>query len=143
MEVSPDHAKNIFYTVMAGFGGGLGYVYRQARASRKVKLYYLLMTSALAAFIGFHMILVYQSLGLDDQIIGALNGLTALLGVEFMLYLFNRIILKKVGITIDDDLKQALIDGGWTAPSLDSDTNSPSSEGPTDDSEERTSSAQG
>jgi hypothetical protein len=101
---------------MAGIGGALGYIYRETRAGRAIRFARILLTSALAAFIGYHMIFVYQSLGLSEQMTGALNGLTALLGVEFALFLFQRIVLKQLGFKYDEKVTDALIAAGWTPP---------------------------
>lgn len=112
----PEQTKAIVYTSLAGLGGALGYIYRETRAGRAIRIGRVLLTSALAAFIGYHMILVYLSMGLPEQIIGALNGLTALLGVEFMLYIFEKILLKKLGLSYEQRVTQALLDAGWTPP---------------------------
>lgn len=112
----PEQTRAIVYTSLAGLGGALGYIYRENRAGRAIRLGRVLLTSVLAAFIGYHMILVYQSLGLPEQIIGALNGLTALLGVEFMLFVFEKVLFKKLGISYEQRITQALLDAGWTPP---------------------------
>lgn len=117
MDISPEHMKTITYTSLAGIGGVLGYIYRETRAGRKLLITKIAITGAMAAFIGYHMILVYQSFGLPESIIGALNGLTALLGVELMLYIAEKLIFKKLGLTYEDRVVKALIDAGWTPPS--------------------------
>lgn len=116
MDISPEHSKTLVYTSLAGIGGVLGYIYRETKAGRKVILVRVLLTGALAAFIGYHMIMVYHSMGLPDKLIGALNGLTALLGVEFMMYIVEKLVLKKLGITYEDRVLKALVDAGWTPP---------------------------
>ena len=116
MDISPEHSKTLVYTSLAGIGGVLGYIYRETKAGRKIRLVRIVLTAALAAFIGYHMIMVYHSMGLPDKLIGALNGLTALLGVEFMMYLVEKLILKKLGITYEDRVLKALVDAGWTPP---------------------------
>lgn len=116
MDISPEHSKTLVYTSLAGIGGVLGYLYRETKAGRKIRLMRIILTGAMAAFIGYHMIMVYHSMGLPDQLIGALNGLTALLGVEFMMYIVEKLVLKKLGITYEDRVLKALVDAGWTPP---------------------------
>lgn len=116
IDINPETAKSLIYTAIAGVGGALGYIYRETRAGRVIRFTRILLSALLAAFIGYHMILVYQSLGLSEQMIGALNGLTAILGVEFALYLFEKLIFKHLGLTYDERATKALIAAGWTPP---------------------------
>lgn len=117
MDMNPEHYKNLFYTSIAGIGGALGYIYRETRAGRAIKVARIALSSALAAFIGFHMIMVYQSMGLSEQMIGALNGLTAILGVEFAIFVLEKTIFKHLGIDYDKRATETLIAAGWTPPS--------------------------
>lgn len=117
MDLNPEHTRSIFYVSLAGIGGALGYIYRETRAGRTIRFTRVLLSALLAAFIGFHMILIYSEFGLSEPMIGALNGLTSILGVEFSLYLFERIVFRHLGISSDDRIKQALINAGWTPPS--------------------------
>lgn len=117
IDMNPETAKSLFYTAIAGVGGALGYIYRETRAGRIIRLARVLLSAFLAAFIGFHMILVYQAMDLSEQMIGALNGFTAILGVEFALYLFEKLLFKHLGLTHDERATQVLIAAGWTPPS--------------------------
>lgn len=117
MELPPEHSSSIFYTAMAGLGGALGYIYRHSRANRKIVVSKLFLAACMSSFIGFHMIYVYRDLGLSESLIGALNGLTAVLGVEFMLYLFERFVLSKFGLNYEQRVTEALLAAGWTPPS--------------------------
>lgn len=116
MDINPEHARSLFYTSIAGIGGALGYIYRETRAGRAIRFARVLLSAALAAFIGFHMIMVYQSMGLSEEMIGALNGLTAILGVEFALFVLEKTIFKHLGINYDKRATEALIAAGWLPP---------------------------
>ena len=127
MNVDPNNAENIYYATLAGIGGGLGYLYRELHARRKLRLVMFLTSCSVAAFIGYHMIFIYDEIGVSENIKGALNGLTALLGVEFMLYLARKLIFKFTKVVPDKDLHAALLKSGWTEPSSNS-SNSPAME---------------
>lgn len=114
--MQPEWLKDLYYAALAGLGGGLGYIYRETRAARTILITRLLLTACVAAFIGYHMVMVYEAMGFDPKIVGALNGLSALLGVEFVLFLFKRWITAKLGVTVDERLSKALADAGWTPP---------------------------
>lgn len=116
MDINPEHYKSLYYTSIAGIGGALGYIYRETRAGRAIRFARVLLSSALAAFIGFHMIMVYQAMDLSEPMIGALNGLTAILGVEFAIYVLEKTIFKHLGFNYDKRATETLIAAGWSPP---------------------------
>ena len=118
MDVNPNNAENIYYASLAGIGGGLGYLYRELRAGRKLRVVMLVVTCGVVAFTGYHMVFIFNALELNDNWKGALNGLTALLGVEFMLALSRKLLFKAVKIVPDKDLRDALLESGWREPDV-------------------------
>lgn len=116
MDVNPNNAEHIHYAVSAGIGGALGYVYREVKAKRKLKLVMGIATCGVAAFIGYHMVYLFNAMELTDNWKGAINGVTALLGVEFMLAFVRKMIYKSFNIVPDKDLHDALLKSGWREP---------------------------
>lgn len=116
MDLPPEHAKNLFLTAMAAVGGGLGYLYKDIRMGRKFRWMRFGLASAVAGFLGFHTALLFRSWGLNEEVVGALNGITAFIGVDFMVWLVSRWLAKVAGVQVDDELKQALVNSGWTPP---------------------------
>jgi hypothetical protein len=115
-DVGSDNWRSLAFTAVAGLGGALGYIYREVRAGRKVKFLRVCLSAVLVAFVCFHLGLVYVELGFSERIIWALNGFTAVLGVEFAMNLVQKIVLKKLGITEDEFTNQNLIKSGWVPP---------------------------
>ena len=116
MDVNPDNAENIYYASLAGIGGGLGYMYRELRSKRKLRVVMAIMSCGVAAFVGFHMVFIFNALELNDNWKGAINGLTAFMGVEFMLAMSRKLIFKNLKVVPDKDLRDALLESGWREP---------------------------
>lgn len=116
LDIGTDNMKSIIFTIIAGFGGALGYVYRETRAGKRIKLFRVALSALLVAFVCFHLGLLYTEWGFSDRTVWALNGFTSVLGVEFIMNLAKIAIFKKLGITDDDVLNERLIRDGWTPP---------------------------
>lgn len=112
-----DDPQNAHYAAMAGIGGGLGYLYRALKDNTKIRVGMVVLSCALAAFIGYHMVFIYDEFNLSNNLKGALNGLSALLGVEFMLYFFRKVALKFIKVVPEKDIYEQLIKDGWSHPS--------------------------
>lgn len=112
----PEWTKSLFYTVIAGIGGALGLLWRESSMGRSVTVFKLLLSTAVAMFIGFHTLFLLREYGLSDNLIGAINGLTAFAGVEVTLRIFDKLVLKRLGMSYEQHIAKNLIAAGWTPP---------------------------
>lgn len=108
--------KMIALTVIAGIGGALSYMWRETKAGRQIRLFRVALSACLVAFICFHLGLVYEEFGLNQQTIWALNGFTSVIGVEALMSLVAKLTFKFMRMDEDDIVNQRLIDSGWTPP---------------------------
>lgn len=115
-ELSAEQLRMAVLTVVAGLGGALGYVWRETKAGRPIKMFRTALTALLVAFICFHLGLVYMELGFSERTIWALNGFTAVLGVEFVMTFAAKIVFRFMGVKEDEFVNKKLIDAGWTPP---------------------------
>lgn len=118
MDWNPEWTKPVLNTVMVGIGSALIETWRAMQVNKPIRIARLAVSSALSMFIGFHMIYVYRELGLSDNMIGAMTGLSAVLGIEFMLWVVERVILKRMGISYEQRIASRLMEAGWTPPAV-------------------------
>lgn len=112
-----DNMRMIILTVLAGIGGALSYMWRETKAGKPIKFFRVALSSCLVAFICFHLGFVYKEFGLSDQMVWALNGFSAVIGVEAMMSVVTRMVFKFLKVDERDIVNQNLVDSGWTPPS--------------------------
>jgi hypothetical protein len=112
----PEWTKSIFYTVMAGIGGALGLLWRESSMGRSVTLFKLMLATAVAMFTGFHTLFLLREYGFSENLIGAINGLAAFAGVEVTLRIFDKLVLKRLGMSYEQHIAKNLVAAGWTPP---------------------------
>lgn len=115
-DLPPEHAKTVGYSVLAGAGGALGYLYRSTSKGRTIKLARVALAGGMAMFVSIHTGPLFREIGLSEVYVFALNGFVALLGADFAMYLMEKYVLKKLGIDYERQAAQDLIDRGWTPP---------------------------
>lgn len=116
----PEYTKSVWYTVMAGIGGALGFMYRESNAGHGVKIVKVLLAMAVASFLGFHLVTILRELpfGLSEGTIGAINGVAAFMGVDVTFRLFDTLVLKRLGISYEQRIAKDLVDAGWNPPAI-------------------------
>lgn len=116
MLVDESSMKIIALTAIAGLGGALSYMWREVKAGRPLRLFRVALSSCMVAFICFHLGFIYEEFGLSTQMVWAINGFTAVIGVEAMMTLVSRIVFKILRVSEDDIAAENLIRSGWTPP---------------------------
>ena len=111
-----DSMRMLLLTILAGVGGALSYMWRETKAGRPIKLFRVALSACLVAFICFHLGFVYQEFGLSQQMIWALNGFTAVIGVEAIMSVVTKLVFKFLKVDERDIVNENLISAGWTPP---------------------------
>ena len=115
-DLNADTTKSLILVILAGIGGALSYIWRTTKAGKKIQFFRVCLSATLVAFICFHLGFIYAELGISERMSWALNGFSSVIGVEVLMNLISRLVLKFMKVDENDIVIKELIDSGWTPP---------------------------
>jgi len=118
MEVNPDWAKPLATAAMAATGATLAELWRSQNSPVKkpFRVSRLLTNAGLSAFIIYHLISVFVDMGMSEKMAGAAGALISVLGIEFLFFLVETLVLKRLGLSYEQRVAKSLVEAGWTPP---------------------------
>lgn len=100
---------SIAYTLLAMFGGGMGYVMRTLERKEVVNKWRILVEGCAAAFVGVLVMLLCQQLNLSARWTGIAVGVFGWLGANATIQVLERILYARLGVS---NAKRNSSDGG-------------------------------
>lgn len=118
MEFNTEWAKPAATVTMAATGALLSELWRSQNSPVKkpFRVSRLLTNAALSAFIIYHLISVFVDMGMSEKMAGAAGALISVLGIEFLFFLVETLILKRLGLSYEQRVAKSLVEAGWTPP---------------------------
>lgn len=118
MEVNPEWTKPIATITMAATGAALAELWRAQNSPIKKPFRFsrLLTNAALSAFIIYHLVSVFVDFGMSEKAAAASGALISVLGIEFLFFLVETLILKRLGLSYEQRVAKSLVEAGWTPP---------------------------
>lgn len=118
MEFNPEWGKPLATAAMAATGATLAELWRAQNSPVKkpFRVSRLLTNAALSSFIIYHLISVFVDFGMSEKAAGATGALISVLGIEFLFFLVETLILKRLGLSYEQRVAKSLIQAGWTPP---------------------------
>lgn len=102
MNLQPPSSDNwietVFFTILAGFAGLMGYLMRNANDRRIITWERSVLETFASGFIGFLTVLLCRAMTVPYEWTGFIAGVLGWLGATATMQLFERIVRRKLGI---------------------------------------------
>lgn len=97
----PEFRKGLeaaLFSALSGFGGALGYVYRQVQDDKKPNPWRAVIEGSAAAFVGFPVFLLCDYLNFGMQWTGITVSVFGWLGAAATIHVLEKVVFKKLGV---------------------------------------------
>lgn len=95
--------ESLFYSLLAGSGGMLGYTIRQVNGDKKINWFRILIEGAASAFVGVIVFWACQEVGFSQRWTAVTVAVSGWLGATVTMHSLEKLVFKKLGVPKNAD----------------------------------------